>query len=79
MMRLQTSQGSGNPGGTGFLVKLAPDGTVIYSSYFGGLLGASSVNGVATDQNGNVYLTGINRFQRFSCHARPSRREGDSQ
>ncbi len=55
---LQGSQGSGNPGGTGFLVKLAPDGTVIYSSYFGGLLGASSVNGVATDQSGNVYLTG---------------------
>lgn len=55
---LQTSQGSGNPGGTGFLVKLAPDGTVIYSSYFGGLLGASSVNGVATDESGNVYLTG---------------------
>jgi uncharacterized protein (TIGR03437 family) len=55
---MQTSQGSGNPGGTGFLVKLAPDGTVIYSSYFGGLLGASSVNGVAPDQSGNVYLTG---------------------
>ena len=55
---LQGSQGSGNPGGTGFLVKLAPDGTVIYSSYFGGLLGASSVRGVATDQSGNVYLTG---------------------
>jgi uncharacterized protein (TIGR03437 family) len=42
----------------GFLVKLAPDGTVIYSSYFGGSLGPSSVNGVATDQGGNVYLTG---------------------
>ncbi len=55
---LQTAQGSGNPGGTGFLVKLASDGTVIYSSYFGGLLGSSSVNGVATDQSGNVYVTG---------------------
>ncbi len=42
---------------TGFLVKLAPDGTVIYSSYFGGL-GTSSVNGIATDQSGNLYATG---------------------
>jgi uncharacterized protein (TIGR03437 family) len=56
---LQTEPGSGIPGGTGFLVELAPDGTVIYSSYFGGLLGSSSVNGVATDQSGAVYLTGV--------------------
>lgn len=56
---LQTALGGANPGGqTGFLVKLAPDGTVIYSSYFGGLLGLSSVNGLATDASGNVYLTG---------------------
>ncbi|MGA2882790.1 MAG: SBBP repeat-containing protein [Bryobacteraceae bacterium] len=52
---LQTGIGSG---GAGFLVKLAPDGTVIYSSYFGGLMGATSVNGLATDPGGNVYLTG---------------------
>src|ERR1700722_4758580 len=44
---------------TGFLVKVAPDGTVVYSSYFGGVLGNSGVNGVATDQNGNVYVTGF--------------------
>jgi uncharacterized protein (TIGR03437 family) len=43
----------------GFLVKMAPDGTVLYSSYFGGLLGASGVNGIATDQSGNVYVTGF--------------------
>ena len=52
---LQTAIGMGT---TGFLVKLAPDGTVIYSSYFGGTLGYSSVNGVATDQSGNVYVAG---------------------
>jgi len=52
---LQTDFG---PSNTGFLVKLAPDGTVIYSSYFGGTLGASSVSGVATDQDGNLYVTG---------------------
>ena len=44
--------------GVGSLVKLAPDGTVLYASYFGGTLGSSSVNGVATDQSGNVYVTG---------------------
>ncbi len=52
---LQTSQGTAD---TGFLVELASDGTVIYSSYFGGLLGRSTVNGVTTDASGNVYVTG---------------------
>jgi len=56
---LQTvSSGAGYDWQSGFLVKLAPDGTVIYSSYFGGLQGSSSVNGVATDSGGNVYVTG---------------------
>jgi uncharacterized protein (TIGR03437 family) len=45
--------------GVGSLVKIAPDGTVLYSSYFGGTLGNSGVNGVATDQSGNVYVTGF--------------------
>ena len=56
----QTASGQDfNPStGTGFLVKLAPDGTVIYSSYFGGLLGNSGVKGVGTDQTGNLYVTG---------------------
>lgn len=44
--------------GVGFLVKMAPDGTVLYASYFGGTLGSSGINGVATDQGGNVYVTG---------------------
>ena len=38
-------------------MKLAPDGTVLYSSYFGGN-SISRVNGVATDSDGNVYVTG---------------------
>jgi uncharacterized protein (TIGR03437 family) len=46
--------------GQGFLVKLAPDGTVIYSSYFGGV-----VNGIALDQSGNVYLTGLTNSKAF--------------
>jgi uncharacterized protein (TIGR03437 family) len=51
--------------GSGFLVELAPDGTVIYSSYFGGLLGTSSVNGIAIDQSGNLYLTGATEASDF--------------
>jgi uncharacterized protein (TIGR03437 family) len=45
--------------GIGFLVKLAPDGTVVYSSYFGGTLGNSGISGIATDASGNVYVTGF--------------------
>ena len=44
--------------GVGFLLKMAADGTVLYASYFGGTLGSSGINGVATDPNGNVYVTG---------------------
>jgi uncharacterized protein (TIGR03437 family) len=51
-------QPSKNIGGTGFLVKMAPDGTVLYSSFIGGMLGESAVNGIATDRSGNVYVTG---------------------
>jgi uncharacterized protein (TIGR03437 family) len=51
-------QSSVVPNGTGFLAKMAPNGTLLYSSYFGGALGNSAVNGVATDQDGNVYITG---------------------
>ncbi len=46
-------------GGSGFIVKLSPDGgTILYSTYFGGTLGVSSVAGVATDSLGNLYVTG---------------------
>lgn len=45
-------------GGSGFLGKMSPDGTVLYSSTFSGLLGQTGVTGIATDQEGNVYITG---------------------
>jgi uncharacterized protein (TIGR03437 family) len=54
---------------TGFLVKVAPDGTVAYSSYFGGMLGNSGVNGIATDPNGNVYVTGFTDASDFPTTA----------
>jgi hypothetical protein len=60
---------SSGPIGSGFLVKMAPDGTVAYSSYFGGILGNSSVNGVATDQSGNVYVTGFTDASDFPTTA----------
>ncbi len=58
-------QSSANASSSGFLVKMAPDGTVLYSSYFGGVLGASGVNAIATDQNGNVYVTGVTSADDF--------------
>lgn len=62
-------QSLGNFSGTGFLVKMAPDGTVAYSSYFGGALGNSGINGVATDQSGNVYVTGFTNASDFPTTA----------
>ncbi len=55
---LNALQSSVVSSGSGFLVKMAPDGTVLYASYFGGTLGASAVSGIATDPSGNVYVTG---------------------
>jgi len=67
MNALQSSAPPG--GGVGFLVKLAPDGTVLYSSYFGGILGNSAVTGIATDQDGNVYVTGFTDASDFPTTA----------
>jgi hypothetical protein len=48
-----------NPLGAGFVLKLSNDGaTILYSTYFGGTLGTSAVSALATDSQGNLYLTG---------------------
>jgi hypothetical protein len=48
-----------NSGGSGFIVKFSRDGaTILYSTYFGGTLGSSSIAAIATDSKGNLYLTG---------------------
>ena len=48
-----------NTTGTGFIVKLSNDGTtILYSTYFGGTLGGTSISSLATDAKGNLYLTG---------------------
>jgi len=52
--------------GTGFIVKLSNDGsTILYSTYFGGTLGATSITSLATDANGNLYLTGMTTASDF--------------
>jgi uncharacterized protein (TIGR03437 family) len=48
-------------GTTGFILELGPNGSIVFSSYFGGIGGihtSSSVNGVAVDASGNGYVTG---------------------
>ncbi len=56
----EAQQTQSNSNGTGFIIKLTNDGTtILYSTYFGGALGTSSVSGLATDAKGNLYVTGI--------------------
>ena len=45
--------------GTGFIIKLSNDGsTILYSTYFGGMLGQTFFTSIATDPSGNLFLTG---------------------
>jgi uncharacterized protein (TIGR03437 family) len=55
---LQTVIGQGPFAGTGFIAKLRPDGSIVYSTYIGGANGASALNAVAVDAQGNAYVTG---------------------
>lgn len=46
--------------GTSFIMKLSNDGsTILMSTYFGGTQGPSSINALATDAKGNLYVTGF--------------------
>ena len=52
--------------GAGFIVKLSSDGrTILYSTYFGGLQGMTSINAMTTDAAGNLYLTGTTAASDF--------------
>ena len=53
-----TGAGAGLMGGTGFLMKLSPDGAIVYSTYLGGARAGSSLNAVAADAQGNAYVAG---------------------
>ena len=51
---------------TGFITKLSADGSaMLYSTYFGGTLGKSSISALATDAKGNLYLTGYTQSSDF--------------
>ncbi len=53
-------QSQPSPYGTAFIIKLSNDGsTILYSTYFGGTMGQTSISSLATDSNGNLYLTGM--------------------
>jgi uncharacterized protein (TIGR03437 family) len=52
-------------GTTGFLLKLSPNGTVVYSTWLGGAEGVSSLNSVAADAQGNAYVTGVTAAQDY--------------
>jgi uncharacterized protein (TIGR03437 family) len=55
-----------SPYSSGFIVKLTNDGsTILYSTYFGGVLGGTTVNAIATDAVGNLYLTGTTSASDF--------------
>ncbi len=41
-----------------FVLKLGPNGTLLYSTFFGGSSGASNI-AIAADAAGNIYLTGL--------------------
>ena len=52
-------------GTTGFLLKLSPNGAVVYSTWLGGAGGISSLNSVAADAQGNAYVTGVTAAQDY--------------
>jgi uncharacterized protein (TIGR03437 family) len=57
---------NGVPAGSGFITKLSNDGsTILYSTFFGGTLGQSAITSLATDTNGNLYLTGYTQASDF--------------
>lgn len=51
-------QSASGPQGTGFLMKFAPDASLIYSTYFGGVKGNSALTAIAIDTRGGIYVTG---------------------
>ncbi len=56
-----------NPGGgtDGFVMKMTADGSsLVYSTYFGGRF-ADTVNGIAVDQAGDAYVTGVTASDNF--------------
>src|SRR5262249_5144700 len=49
---------STDPDAGGFITKLTPAGTIVYSTYFGTPFGPADRRGFAVDPSGNAYVTG---------------------
>src|ERR1700740_2079637 len=54
----------------GFLVKVAPDGQVVYATFLGGS-GADDCDAVALDNHGGVFVGGITESNDFPGQSRP--------
>jgi O-antigen ligase len=54
---VQPRAGNNNSNGTGFVTKINPDGSVLYSTYLGGTA-SSEADGVAMDPAGNAFVIG---------------------
>ena len=62
---LQATRGGGPVGITGFVSKLMPDGSQLaYSTYLGGSE-RQAVGGIAVDEQGNAYVTGVTASSDF--------------
>lgn len=53
----------------GFIAKISPSGSLVYSTYLGGS-GADTINGISIDRKGNAYVTGSTTSEDFPV-ARP--------
>ena len=62
----------------GFVLKLRPDGTKLYATFFGGA-GVDEARGVAVDVQGNAYVTGITGSLDFPVKGAIQAKTGGSQ
>jgi hypothetical protein len=60
---IQSTHPAGNGFMEGFVLKLRPDGEMVYSTFLGG--GADFPRAIATDAAGNAYITGWTRSPNF--------------
>lgn len=62
--RIAATPGPPGPSSDAFVVKISPDGTLLYSTYIGGR-NSESGNDIAVDSEGNIYVTGTTTSSDF--------------